>query len=337
MKRLSHLLAICALSLATGFFLGCKNGQPEPTAESTTNYASAQTPAFSADSAYQFVARQVAFGYRAPGLKGHDACAAYLFDAMRRFCDTVVLQHFNATLWDGSRAKGTNIIASINPQSEKRILLCAHWDSRLWADHDPDEANHRTPLLGANDGASGVGILMEMARVMKQMPPSAGIDFIFFDLEDQGIPEWAKSYEDNTWCLGSQYWAKNKHLPYYRAVYGILLDMVGTDKPRFTKEEVSRRYASGITDKLWRTASALGYGNVFVDQNTDPILDDHMYVNQIAGIPMTDIVQNSPESSFFPHWHTIGDSLAVINKETLALVANVVMKTIYGDYPAECQ
>ena len=313
---------------------GCKNNGSKPAPAATgIDYTQVAVPAFSADSAYALVERQLSFGNRTPGSKGWEQCAAWLEQQLRRHCDTVIVQPFKATLWNGQSVPGRNIIGSLNPTAQKRVLLAAHWDSRLWADHDPDDANHRNPVPGANDGASGAAVLLEMARAMSQMPPSVGVDFIFFDVEDQGQPEWADTYEDNTWCKGSQHWAKNRHLPYYTAVYGVLFDMVGTAEPRFTKEQVSRHYAPGLTDKLWNTAAALGYGNIFVSQNTDPILDDHLYVNQIAGVPMVDIVQNSPTTSFFTHWHTVNDDLSNVSAESLRIVATVTMKTIYGDYP----
>ncbi len=328
----------CLLPLTALLATSCKDSQQTPVPKATTiDYANAVIPSFSADSAYRFVKEQLDCGYRSPNSKGHSACCQYLAQQMKRFCDTVYLQDFNATLWDGTAARGTNIIASLNPAANHRILLGAHWDSRLWADHDSDPSNHKKPIMGANDGASGVGVLMEMARSMSLMPPAIGVDFIFFDLEDQGVPEWADEYQDHTWCLGSQYWARNKHVPYYQALYGILLDMVGSREPRFTKEGFSMQYAPGITNKLWRTAAALGYGNIFIDLNTDPILDDHMYVNQLGGLPMLDIVQNSLGTSFFTHWHTVGDNLDCIDKNTLNVVATVVLKTIYGDYPATSQ
>lgn len=315
---------------------GCKNNNTTPTVvSSAVDYTQVATPDFSADSAYSYAAAQLAFGNRTPGSKAWEQCAAYIEAQMQRWCDTVMVQPFKATLWDGSTVPGRNIIASLNPQAAKRVVLAAHWDSRMWADHDPDEGNHRKPVPGANDGASGVAVLMEMARVMSQMPPSVGVDFIFFDVEDQGQPEWAETYEDNTWCKGSQHWAQNRHVPAYTAVYGVLFDMVGTAQPRYTKEQVSRHFAPGLTDKIWNVAAALGYGNVFVAQNTDPILDDHMYVNQIAGIPMVDIVQNSGTTSFFKHWHTTTDNLDNLSAETMRMVALVTMKTVYGDYPNE--
>ena len=312
---------------------GCKHKQPETPAKAGVDYTQVVVPAFCADSAYRYTAEQLAFGNRIPGTKAWEQCAAYLTAKMGRWCDTVIVQDFKTTLWDGSQVPGRNIIASMRPDAQRRVLLAAHWDSRRWADHDPDDANHKAPVPGANDGASGVAALMEMARVMSAMPPSVGVDFLFFDVEDQGVPEWSEAYDEHSWCKGAQYWAQNRHVPYYTAVYGVLFDMVGCPEPRFTKEQVSRYYAPGLTDKLWAAAAVLGYGGIFVNQATDPILDDHLYVNQMAGIPMVDIVQNSPETSFFRHWHTTTDDLESVNRESLRIVAEVTMKTLYGDYP----
>ena len=313
---------------------GCKHNSETGSQVPAIDYTKVAIPAFNADSAYALVAAQLAFGPRTPGTPAAERCAAWLAEQLRRSCDTVVLQPFTALLWDASRRSGTNIIGSINPAAQKRILLAAHWDSRMWADHDADESQHHNAVPGANDGASGTAVLLEAARVMSQMPPSVGIDFILFDLEDQGQPEWADGYTDNTWCLGSQHWANNPHTPFYTAVYGILLDMVGTaEGARFTKEQVSRTYAPGLTDKIWSVAAATGHSTMFVSTNTDPILDDHLYINQIIGIPMVDIVQNSANTSFFAHWHTTTDNLEAISPRTLGAVAEVVLKTIYADYP----
>jgi hypothetical protein len=314
---------------------GCKHKQEQPQPVQGPDYTQVAVPEFCADSALRFAADQLAFGNRIPGTKAWEQCADYLVRQMGRWCDTVMVQTFSATLWDNSTVPGRNIIASINRQAPKRVLLAAHWDSRRWADHDNDPDLHRSPVPGANDGASGVAALMEMARVMSLMPPSVGVDFIFFDVEDQGVPEWSETYDEHSWCKGSQYWAENRHVPFYTAVYGVLFDMIGTAEPRFTKEYFSRQYAPGLTDKLWNVATALGYGHVFVNQPTDPILDDHLYVNQLTGIPMVDIVQNSVNTSFFTHWHTTTDDLRSLDAETLRMVALVTMKTIYADYPAE--
>ncbi|MBP5527659.1 MAG: M28 family peptidase [Bacteroidales bacterium] len=323
------IIAACLLLLA-----GCKHKQAQPPEVAAVDYTQVAVPDFCADSAYRYTADQLAFGNRIPGSKAWQRCADYLVAQMRRWCDTVIVQDFRAILWDNSTVPGKNIIASFNPQAPRRILLAAHWDSRRWADHDADVNLQHSPVPGANDGAAGVATLMEMARVMSAMPPSVGVDFIFFDVEDQGVADWSEVYDEHSWCKGSQYWADNRHIPYYTAVYGVLFDMIGTPEPRFTKEYISRQYAPGLTEKLWQCAAALGYGNIFVSQNTDPILDDHLYVNQMAGIPMVDIVQNSPTTSFFTHWHTTTDDLQSVNAEALRIVATVTMKTLYGDYPA---
>ena len=292
MKQRLPLLLCCVLLVLTS----CHRNKPQDNGTANaTDYSAISIPVFCADSAYAYTESQLSFGPRIPGRKGHDECAFYLAHKMQRWCDTVIVQPFKATLWDGKSVRGQNIIASFNPQSEQRILLASHWDSRMWADQDPDSSQHRNPIPGANDGAAGVATLMEMARVMSQQRPGVGIDFIFFDLEDQGAPYWSTNYEDNTWCKGSQYWAQHPHRPYYRANYGILFD----------------------------------------DIETPPILDDHLYVNQIIGIPMIDIVQNNVDRSFFKHWHTMGDNLDAVHPENLKLVADVTMKVIYADFPSK--
>lgn len=310
-------------------------GRNSEATNQATDYTQVQTPQFDADSAYSYVEAQLGYGYRTPGSKGQELCAQYLASTMGRWCDEVMVQEFTTKLWDDKSVKGMNIIASLDPDNQHRILLAAHWDSRLWADHDADEANHKKPIPGANDGASGVAALMEMARVMSQMRPSVGVDFIFFDVEDQGAPEWADCAKDDTWCKGSQYWALNPHKPYYKALYGVLFDMVGSQNPRFTKEDVSMYFASNIMNKYWNVAAAMGLGSVFVDTKSPSILDDHLYINQNIRIPTIDIVQNTPDCSFYPYWHTMGDDLDKIDRNSLKIVADVTMKAIYADYPAK--
>lgn len=327
-------LFVFSFYLFVGLMLaGCRHQNPPTTPATAVDYDTVQVPDFNADSAYRYVAEQVAFGPRTPGSAAHDRCARYLAAQLQRWCDTVITQPFTATLWNGSSVKGANLIGSLNPTADKRILIAAHWDSRLWADHDSDESRHHSPIDGANDGASGVGVILELARCMAQMPPSVGVDFLLFDVEDQGTPDWAEQRDNDSWCKGSQYWARNPHQPCYSALYGILYDMVGTANPRFTQEEISRQFAPTTLDKVWSVAQALGYEKVFLNLKTDPILDDHFYVNQLAGIPMIDIVQNSVGHSFFPHWHTTADNMEAIDATTLKMVGDVTLKTLYGDYP----
>lgn len=329
-KSYIFLAAVAALCLT-----GCHRSNSSAEEKSPAiDYTQVAVPPFCADSAYRYVADQVAFGHRTPGSAAQAKCAAYLAAQMRRWCDTVIVQDFPATLWNGSQVRGKNIIASLEGagSATRRILLAAHWDSRLWADHDPDEANHRKSLDGANDGASGVGVLMELARVISASRPGVAVDFIFFDLEDQGVAEWADTYEDDSWCKGSQYWGRNPHVPYYTAAYGVLLDMVGTQQPRYTKEQFSMQYAGSIMNKMWGAAAQLGFADIFVNRDTDPILDDHLYVNRLTNIPMLDIVQNSAEGSFFPYWHTLGDNMEHVDRNSLRITGEVILKTIYADY-----
>ena len=326
------VLALCALLV-----MGCNRGSKKTSAvQPGIDYSAVVSPAFDADSAYQYVADQVACGHRTPGSEGQRRCADYLVRKMRQWCDTVMVQSFTTTLWDGSEVPGKNIIATINGRqgadASKHLLLAAHWDSRMWADHDPDKANHKKPFDGANDGASGVGVLMELARAIATQPLDVTVDFIFFDVEDQGVPDWADTYEEDSWCLGSQYWSRHPHVPYYTAVYGVLLDMVGTQQPRYTKEQISRQYAGNIMNKMWTVADALGYGSIFINSETDPILDDHYYVNRLAGVPMIDIVQNSRGGSFFEYWHTMGDNMEHVDRNSLKTTGEVLLKMLYGDY-----
>jgi hypothetical protein len=313
-------------------FTSCKEATEETTI-TQIDYTKVEIPTFNADSAYSYVKAQCDFGPRTPKSKASQLCGDYLIDFMKQYADTVYVQNFSSSLWDGTSVEGRNIIASFNPEALDRVVLAAHWDSRLWADEDPNEENHKKAIDGANDGASGVGVLMEIARVFRQKQNTQGVDIIFFDLEDQGTPSWAESdVEDQSdWCLGSQYWSKTPHYPFYTANYGILLDMVGYKNLRFTKEGLSMHYAASIMNKVWDIASAKGYSNIFINENTYPIMDDHHWVNLNARIPMIDIVQNDPTCSFFPFWHTVQDNMENISKESLRIVGEVCLITIFSN------
>ncbi|MTI31044.1 M28 family peptidase [Xanthovirga aplysinae] len=291
-------------------------------------------PAFNADSAYEFVKKQVDFGPRVPNSAAHRACGDYLIETLKKFGAKVKVQEFDANAYDGTKLFLRNIIGSFNPEKKRRILLAAHWDTRHVA--DKDEINPDQPIDGANDGASGVGVLLEIARAIhSNQAPDVGIDIIFFDGEDYGVPN---SYRGpisggTTWCLGSQYWAKNKHESNYTAYYGILLDMVGAKGAQFYREGYSMEYAPNIVDKVWKEAASLGYGQFFVPINTVEITDDHQFVNQ-AGIPMIDIIPYDPSSpdGFFPDYHhRHKDNMDIIDKTTLAAVGETVLHTIYKE------
>ena len=328
------LIAIAAVML-----LASCGEKPQPTPTDGPK-KTVTIPNFNADSAYQFVAKQTEFGPRVPETDAHAACAEWLTAKLGEYADTVIVQDFRTKLFNGKGIDGQNIVGVFHPEAKKRIVLCAHWDSRPYADHDPDEANTHTPIDGANDGASGVGVLLECARLFKAqpLPEKLGIDIVLFDLEDYGphVDDAEKYYDDdlNYWALGSQYWAKHPHVYGYRAYYGILLDMVGGPNPTFPKEYYSQGYAATVSNKVWRKAFDLGYRSFFSNELGTAISDDHIPMNDIAGIPTIDIIDLQPESSneCFPEvWHTLNDNLENIDRNTLGMVGNVLMHVLYEE------
>ena len=326
----------CVITLAAVLTLGlsaCGGSKKAQTSEAET---AVQVPAFNADSAYLYVKQQTDFGPRTPGSRAHDLCGDYLAARLEAFGAKVYNQRADLTAYDGRTLKARNIIGAYKPESKRRVMLCAHWDSRPWADNDPDKSKHHTPILGANDGASGVGVLLEIARQLQQQAPAIGIDIIFFDMEDSGTPQFAETLADDshTWCLGSQYWSRTPHVEGYNARYGILLDMVGARGSTFLKEGVSMQYAPQIVKKVWKTARKLGFEAYFVDENGGYVNDDHGPVNEIARIPCIDIINcdlNAELSSFGNFWHTEDDNMDIIDRATLQAVGQTVLHVIYNE------
>lgn len=307
---------------------GDKPKNADPKNNELPKVATVQAPKLNGDSAYAFVQAQVKFGPRIPNTQAHEACAAYLKNKLGAYCDQVQVQNFTAKGHDGKMLAGSNIIGSINPKATRRVLLAAHWDTRPHADQDAQDPKMK--FDGANDGASGAAVLIEIARTIKQSAtkPEIGIDIILFDLEDYG-----KSDEADSYCLGSQYWAKNKHQPGYSAYYGILLDMVGARNAFFAREGHSVQYAPSIVDKVWNTAAALGYGHLFRPVTSVQITDDHYYVNSLANIPMIDIIDYDPNpmEGFRSYWHTRHDNMEVMDKGTLLAVGQTLLQVLYNE------
>ena len=306
---------------------------------SENNETSASVPAFSADSAYGYIAGQCSYGPRVMNSAAHDSCAQYIIGQFASFGLCVSTQTGEAKLYDGTPISLCNIIASTpdTADAKPRIIICSHWDSRPWADNDADEGNHHTPIDGANDGASGVGVMMEIARLIQNDTLGVGIDFICFDAEDCGTPEWDDTGmpDPDTWCIGSQYWAANVEtaMPYYNNCrYGILLDMVGGNDCMFKKEAYSKYYAPNVVDKVWATAQRAGFGNYFKNEEGGAVTDDHLQVNK-AGIRCIDIIASDihNESSFPSTWHTINDNIQNINRQTLKAVGQTLVEIIYNE------
>lgn len=300
-------------------------------------------PAFDADSAFAFAKVQCDFGPRDMNSKGHEKCLDWIVGKFRQYGCKVSTQKAELTGWDGTTLHSTNIMAQFNPEATTRIMFCAHWDSRPWADNDPDSANWHKPILAANDAASGVAVMLELARLLKQSPTAGGntkvvlnigIDFVCFDAEDWGTPQWSDHQDDgSSWALGAQYWAAN--LPQgYAPRYAILLDMVGGQGAQFYREGMSMQYAPEIVKKVWRAARQAGYGSFFPKQDGGMITDDHIPVNQTANIPCIDIIPYYPQceqSSFGPTWHTLSDDMAHIDKNTLKAVGQTMVQVIYTE------
>ena len=293
-------------------------------------------PIFDADSAYCFIEKQLSFGPRVPNTASHLKCGDYLVDKLRSYGADVVTQDVDLKAYTGDVLKARNIVAQFQPDKKERIMLFAHWDSRPWADSDPDKANHYKPLPGANDGGSGVGVLLEVARHLSVNPTKLGIDIIFFDAEDYGIHDNDREKYRNvnhSWALGSQYWAMNPHKKGYEARYGILLDIVGAKGSKFYQESYSLHFAPAIVSKVWEWAHKLGYKEFFVAEESGAITDDHYYVNSIYGIPCIDIINCDPQSpnGFGPYHHTMKDDMDWIDTAALKAVGTTVLTTIYNE------
>lgn len=293
-------------------------------------------PEFNADSAYAFCEEQCAFGPRTMNSEAHDKCAEWIIGKFRQYGCDVIEQKADLKGYDGTTLRSNNIIAQYKPELTTRILLCAHWDSRPWADNDPDSMNWRKPVMAANDGASGVAVMLEVARLLQKADSlRVGVDFVCFDAEDWGTPQWSTS-EDNgdTWALGAQYWAENPHKPGYEARFGILLDMVGGMGAQFCQEGMSKQYAQPIVAKVWQAARAAGYESLFPNTQGAYVTDDHVPVNEKARIPTVDIIPfypNCQQSSFGPTWHTTSDTMDNIDKNTLKAVGQTVVQVLYSE------
>ena len=325
--------------MAAMMTMSCGNTKKTTTTE-TTIAAEPVGPAFSADSALLYCQQQCDFGPRTMNSEAHERCGEWIAAKFESFGMTVQKQNATLTGYDGTPLRSMNIIASYKPELQDRILICAHWDSRPWADNDPDEANHKKPVMAANDGASGVGVMLEIARIINAqssiLNAQLGVDFICFDAEDWGTPQWAESKENDgdTWALGAQYWATHQHQEGYKARYGILLDMVGGQGAKFYQEGVSLYFAPNVVKKVWQAAQTVGFGSYFVNDEGGSITDDHLPVNRKAGIPCIDIIPYYPDcdqSSFGPTWHTVNDDMQHLDKNTLQAVGQTLIQVIFSE------
>lgn len=323
------------IALLCAVLAGCSGTGKTATAASTGNDTTstaaidAASLGISGDSALAYVQAQCDFGARVPGTAAHRQCGDWLKGKLQSCCPQVSEQNAEVTAFDGTRLRLRNLIAEYNPEAERRILLMAHWDCRPWADSDPDEANRTKPVMGANDGASGCAVILEIARALHRQAPSVGVDILLTDAEDWG--DDSDGGGEDTWALGTQYWCRHMHRTGYHPLFGILLDMVGHPQATFRQEYYSLQYAPGAVRQVWQTAAALGHGDLFSNEQGGAITDDHVFVCR-AGVPCIDIIDNRPDSptGFCPQWHTADDTPRHISAATLQATAETVLAVIRG-------
>ncbi len=280
-------------------------------------------PIFDAARSFKDLETQVAFGPRVPNSKAHRACADWLMSELKKTSRQVAGQRFDSP-WADSSLHMVNIIASYNLKAKKRIMLAAHWDSRPMADQDVS-ANQNKPIPGANDGASGVAVLLEIGRLLKIQPPPVGVDIVLFDGEDWGAEGHTEDY-----FIGSRYFAKN--LKTYRPVYGILLDMIGDADLQLPVEYQSQRLAPQIVSKVWKAGAALGY-KAFQNRMGPAVNDDHIMMLD-AGIPFIDIIDFSYKGpNGANYWHTLQDTPDKCSPRSLKTVGETLLKVIFDEKP----
>lgn len=300
MSRSLHLIMSLPIIV---FFISSCHGQTKPD--------------FDAQNAFLHLQKQCEFGPRVPGTGNHIKCRDYLVVTLQKSADRVSQQPFQTRLEQGKPAVTCyNIIANFQPNNTRRILLCAHWDTRPWADRDPNPANHNKPVMGANDGASGVAVLLEMARLINLVAPKVGVDIVFFDAEDFG------TYGANeSWALGSKQFAQHL-VKGYHPEFGILLDMIGDADQQLYIEQNSYKYARHVVDRVWNIAQQLDIRE-FIPQVSHEVYDDHLNLLD-AGIPCIDIIDFD-----YPYWHTIDDTPDKCSPRSLENVGNVLVEVLY--------
>lgn len=330
MKTVLSLVLTAAILLCC--LASCKDNEPTGDGSGGTDTVTAlppvHIPPFNRDTAYNYIAEQVAFGPRVPGSAAQKACADWMQQKLTAVCDTVYRQSTTVTGGDSKRLPCINLIGVIHPAAKRRVLLLAHWDSRPWADEDVKDIDK--PIDAADDGGSGVAVLLELARALKSqpLPQNMGIDILFTDVEDYGKTEWG----EDSYCLGTQYWAQHPHVAGYSADYGILLDMVGARNARFPMERSSAQFAQDVQQRVWQAAGRAGYSSYFpYTPSPAGVTDDHVYINKLAKIPTVDIIHltDATQSNFPPHWHTHKDNMQVIDKATLQAVGRTLLQVLF--------
>lgn len=304
------ILTLCVL-------LGCKGDAKEGSAAqaSTRNAAATKLPptGFDGSSAFSYAKTQFEFGPRVPGTPAAKKAGDWIIQQMRARADTVIVQSFTHTTADGKKLPLRNIIARFRPQATERVLYVTHWDSRPISESATDPAEQKLPVPGANDGASGVGMFIALADVLKRQPPLYGVDLLFTDGEDYG--QFGPPEVDV--LLGSKYFAAHPPSTNYRPVFGVLWDMIGDKDLRIPYEMNSFQQAPDVVSRVWQTAADMGYGDVFVQESGGLINDDHIPLLN-AGMKVIDVIDLT-----YPAHHTPYDTMDKISARSLATVGDV--------------
>ena len=291
----------------TLIFLGCQSNVPR----------------FDEDHAFSYLVAQCDFGPRNPGSDGYYACLDYLITELDKSANEIILQDFSYQEQRyNKRYNLENIVARFNPDAEFQTVISAHWDTRPWADQEDLRQDRDQPIIGANDGASGVAILLELAKIMGENPPPIGVNLVFFDGEDLGVPG-----ENETYCQGSRFFAKN--LPIPRPDEAINLDMVGDKQLVLPIERYSLEYHPKLVRHLWDRAKDMGL-DAFIGRVDYAIYDDHIPLNEIAGIPSINIIDFKYPNSYANFWHTLNDIPENCSEESLGQVGDLMVDYIYN-------
>ncbi len=281
-----------------------------------------KSPLFSGENAFQHLIKQCSFGPRHHGSEGHKNTLNYYLNTFKGLADTVFTQSFEDEMpRTRAKVKMNNVIAQFNRESNKQIMISAHWDTRPWADTG-SIMKKEMPILGANDGASGVAVIIELAYIFKQNPPPIGVSLVLFDAEDYGVPgdSW-------TYCKGSQYFARN--LPISYPEYGINIDMIADRQPEFYIERISYQQNASLVLELWELSEELGL-KAFKKQAKDSIFDDHVPLYEIAGIPAINIIDFDYPNDKTNYWHTHNDIVQNCSPNGLYQVGTLLVNHIYN-------
>ena len=345
-QLIRFLTGLSMLTLVACGEKSCGEQEKKTPPTTTQNKPLIKAPEFNPDSSFSYLKKQVDFGPRVPGTQAHQLCGDWMKSKLTSYGATVIEQKTDLYRFDGKNVPLRNIIASFQPEKTNRIFLCAHWDSRPFGDKDPDPVKQNQPIDGANDGASGVAVLLEIARLISIQAPEIGIDLLFFDAEDMGTPENFSQADEQlnpgyalSWCLGSQYWVRQPHKAGYRPKYGVLLDMVGSKEARFNKEKFSMERGESVVNKIWTKASQLGYGLYFDPREVQGVVDDHFAIMEKSSLTCIDIIDTRPRTAamglpdyaFGPFHHTHQDNLSAVHPDPLKAVGQTLLEVLYNE------